>query len=105
MAQHFKTGLRHFAFDLHQIGLGQLELWIGDPCLQPAIVRQQHQPFAVHIEAACRIDAGHIYEMRQCLAGRAGRAAIGELREHPEWLVEQDQPRHASPPLGSNLTR
>ena len=87
------AALGRLAFDLDEIGLGQLEPRIGDARLQPAVVGQQQQPFAVAVQPAGGIDAGHIDEVRQRRA-RGLRCLVGELAEHAIGLVEQDQPGH-----------
>jgi hypothetical protein len=77
-----------------RICLGQLEARIRDPGLQASVVAQQQQSLAVEVETPGRIDPGHVDELGERPARRA-RSLIGELRQHSERLVEQDQPGHA----------
>ena len=57
--------------------------------LQGAVVGQQEQPLAVVVEAPGRVDAGHRHVVGE---GRPS-TGIGELAEHAEGLVEEDQHR------------
>jgi hypothetical protein len=57
---------------------------MGDTVLQLAVVGQQHQAFAVGVEAAGRVDFRDVDIVRE--RGAAGLGA--ELAEHLEWLVE-----------------
>ena len=67
--------VRH-AFHLHPVGLGQLVLGVGDPCLQSAIVGEQQQPFAVVVEAARRPH----FRQRNKISQRSAACLVGELR-------------------------
>lgn len=93
VAQGVERGLARLAFDLHEIGLGQLELGIRDPRLEATVVGQQQQPLAVPIEPPRRIDAGHVDELRQRRARRR-RLLVGELAEDVIGFVEEDQAGH-----------
>ena len=81
------------AFDLHEIGLGQLEPRIGNPRLQPSVIGQQQQAFAVAVKPPGGIDALDGDEFRKRRALRR-RACVGELRQDAEGFVELDQPGH-----------
>ena len=73
--------------DLGEVGLGQLVLRIGDALLEQAVVGEDEQALAVGIEPAGGIHAGH----RQALGQGALAGLAGELAEHVEGLVEEDQ--------------
>ena len=60
---------------------------LADPGLPGSEIGQQHQPLAVEIESSGRIDALHGNKVPQ--AGAA--VGTGELRQHAERLVEQDE--------------
>ncbi|KMR58054.1 hypothetical protein EY06_15125, partial [Staphylococcus aureus] len=74
---------------LHPVGLVGLVLRVGQLVRQRTVIRQQQQAFAVMVQAA-----GGIHARRQAEPGQ-GRprrhAAVGELAEHVEGLVEGDQ--------------
>jgi len=93
VAQGIERGLARLALDVHEIGLGQLELRIRDPRLEATVVGQQQQPLAVPIEPPRRIDAGHLDELRQRRARRR-RLLVGELAEDVIGFVEEDQAGH-----------
>ena len=95
-----EAGLRNVALDLDEIGFRQLELGIGDPRLQPAVIGEQEQALAVAVEPPRRIDAGDVDIVRQGRTRRLG-AAIGELAQHAIGFVEQDQPRHRRRPTAA----
>jgi hypothetical protein len=61
---------------------------ICDTVLQPAIIRQQHQPFAVPVETAGRIYPGQINVVRQGWPLTAFITVIGELAKHTPGLIE-----------------
>ena len=44
------------AFDLNEVGFGFFELWIGELCLQLAIICEEQKTFAVTIKSTRRID-------------------------------------------------
>ena len=74
------------AFHLHQVGLAGLVVGVGDGVLQLAVVGQQHQAFAVIVEAAGRVDLGNGQ-----MVGQRGLAILrGELAQHLERLIEED---------------
>ena len=75
------------AGDLAQITLAHLVPRFGDSRLQLTVVRQQHQPFRIKVQAPCRVDAGHRYEIGQ----RRSTLRIRELAEDLKWLVQQNQ--------------
>ena len=91
--QPIERVLAGIALDLHEIGLGQLELRVRDPRLEATVVGQQQQPFAIAVEPPRRIDARHIDELRQRRA-RARTVHVGELAEDVVRFVEQDYPGH-----------
>jgi hypothetical protein len=93
LPQPVERGLVGLALDLHEIGLGQLELRIRDPRLEATVVGQQQQPFAVPIQPPRRIDPAHVDELRQRRARRGG-ARVGELAEDVVGFVEEDQAGH-----------
>ena len=61
---------------------------IGDAVLQPAIICQQQQAFAFPVEAAGRIHAGQVNEVRQGWSLTAFITMIGELAKDTPGLIE-----------------
>jgi len=55
--------------------------------LQGTVAGEQHQALAVGIEAARGIDTGHLHVVLQ----RAATGFVGELAQHAERLVEQQE--------------
>jgi len=86
-AQLLQCVVGDFAVHLHPVGFGQLVSRITELMLQPPVIGEQEQPFAVSIEPAGCIHA-------RCLdvVGK-GRSTfpVGELREDPIRFVEQDE--------------
>src|SRR3546814_20629043 len=56
--QRMQACLCGVAFDLYEIGFGHLEPGISDPRLQPAVVGEQKEAFAIQIEPSRRIEIG-----------------------------------------------
>jgi hypothetical protein len=84
-AQGGERGIRRDALDLHPIGLRQLKARIGESLLEPAVVGEQHQSFAVAIEPPGRIHAAQ----RNVIGERGAPARIRELRQNVVRLVER----------------
>jgi hypothetical protein len=73
------------AFHLGPIDLGQLRARSGDAIYKGPVVGEEQQAFAVPVQPAGGIDAGHVDIILE-----AGLAALGgELREHAVGLVEE----------------
>ena len=91
--------LPYLTFHLHPVGLGELVAGLGDGGLQRAVVGEGHEPLAVAVEPAGRIDAGHRHEV-----GEAGVAALGrELAKDAVRLVEKEQSTHGRRPDSTPL--
>ena len=78
---------------LHQIALGQLVARIGDAVLQGSVAREQHQPLAIRVQASGGIDARH----RNVVLQGPAAGLVGELAQHAEGLVEEQQARIRQP--------
>ena len=80
-AQRGQRGRVWGALHLHQIGLGQLVPGVGQPVGQVAVVGEQHQPFAVRVQPAGRVDLRHgdvVSQRRPSLrVGAVGQHAVG----------------------------
>ena len=72
--------------DLYQVGLGFLAVGVADIVLQPAVVGQQQQAFAVGVEPAGRVDAGN----GQVIGQRDAAILGGELAQDLEWFVKKN---------------
>ncbi|MCY1437708.1 hypothetical protein D9M71_538810 [compost metagenome] len=89
IAQALQLLVARLAFHLHPVGLGQLVLGVGDARLQPAIIGQQQQAFAVAVQSPGRVHARDI----DVVLERRAPFAVAELGQHVERFVEQDQAR------------
>ncbi len=76
-----------YTFHLHPIGLGQLMARVGDARLQATVIGEQQQSLAVVVEPPGGTHARQLDELGEC----APAIAVGELAQHVERLVEQDQ--------------
>ncbi len=85
------------ALNLNAVDFGQLVPRIGNARLQPPVVGQDHQPFAVHIEPARGINPGHVDKVGQGRARRTGGSLVGKLRQDAKRFVEQNDARHPHP--------
>ena len=92
-AQEHERNFVDLPVHLHQIALGQLVARIGDAVLQGSVAREQHQPLAIRIQASGRIDAGH----RNVVLQGPAAGLVGELAQHAEGLVEEQQARIRQP--------
>lgn len=90
LAQGLQGGLGWLAFHLYPVGLGQLVARMADKVLQVAIIREQHQSFAVAIQSPGRIDTVQRHAVGE--GGAAGR--VGELWQHTVGLVDEDDGAH-----------
>ena len=93
--QRFELGWCRFAFNLRPVGFGHFRARLADTRLQPTVIRQQEESFAVVVEPACRVDARTIDVVSQCFAA----FGIAELAEYAKRLVEEDQ-WHGQQPNG-----
>jgi hypothetical protein len=74
--------LVRYALDLYPVGARMLEPWIGEPVLEPAIVSEKEQAFAVTVQPSNRINAFYGDVILQRLP------CPGKLAEHVIGLVE-----------------
>ena len=68
------------------------EAGLSEPVLKNCIIAQEHQAFAIEIEASERVDIWNGDELRERFAGRTserGSCTAGELTENVERLVKQ----------------
>src|SRR5690348_13578118 len=72
------------ALNLSEVGLGQLVVWMTDAVLEPPVICQHQQAFAISIQSPGRVDVLYLYIVSQ---GRTPFAA--ELADHTVGLVEQ----------------
>ena len=108
VAQRLQCRVVRQPLDLHEVGLGQLEPRIGDARLQPPVIGEKKEPLAVAVEPAGRVDAGQVDMARERVAQtrRLGPGpATGELRQHAEGLVEEDQTGRGGGRAGHGLLR
>ncbi len=78
------------ALDLNPVGLGEFPPGVGHPVEDDGVIGEEHQPFAVHVQASCGVDARDGDEVRE--GGSALR--VGELGEDAVWFVEEDVSGH-----------
>ena len=75
------------AFDLHPVDFFHFVAGVRNPRLQGAVVGQQQQAFAVGVQPAGYINAGHLDDVFQTAPATLGR----ELTQHALGLVQADQ--------------
>ncbi len=90
-SQVFEHTLIRHAFYLRPVGLRQFVFWVGDPCLQGAVVGEQQQALAVIVEPPGGTHGRELDEIRE----RLSSGAVGKLAQHVERLVQQNQ-HHSS---------
>lgn len=87
---------RHLALNLDPVGFPVTMARIGNPLLQPPIVREHQKALRIVVEAASRPKPGCVQPICQRGATLAcHRVMIRELAEHLERLVEQQNLAHA----------
>lgn len=84
-AQFFQRCCIWRSFHLNQISFRLLQVGMANVMLQPSIIRQQQQAFAVGIEPAGRIDIRNVQEIRQRLPLGMSRKLAHDI----EGLIEK----------------
>ena len=71
--------------NLHPIDLSLSRTWLAEPSLQPSIICEHHQAFAVHVQPTGRIDIWLLHKVCQRRATRC----IRELTQNTKRLVDE----------------
>jgi len=76
-----------FAFYLNPISLREVMTWVGDACLEHAVIGEQQQALAVEIQPSRRMESRGFDDIRQGLAAVTGR----KTGEYLIGLVQEQQ--------------
>lgn len=97
LAQRFQRLWGGNAFDLHKIGFGQFVAWMGQAMVHQAIIREEQQALAIHVQPPGRVDPlRHIHELAQ--GGTSLR--IGKGGEHAIRLMKEEITKGFTGPTG-----
>lgn len=84
--QLYQRFLRHLALHLYQVGFWVVVIGVGQPVHQRAVVAEEQEPLAIHVQATSRVNARD----RDKLLERHLAFFSGERRSDPKRLVKKD---------------